>query len=42
MKGFATSQAASFALAVNQTATINFTLQTGSANTTVTVAANAV
>ena len=42
MKGFATSQAAAFPLAVNQTATINFTLHIGSANTTVTIAANAV
>lgn len=42
MTGFATSKSPEFALAVNQTATINFALQVGSASTTVTVAANAV
>jgi hypothetical protein len=42
MKGFATVQSAEFNLAVNQTATLNFSLRVGSANTTVTVAANAV
>ncbi|HEX4007384.1 MAG TPA: TonB-dependent receptor [Acidobacteriaceae bacterium] len=42
MQGFSTAKAPAFNLAVNQTATINFTLQVGSASTTVTVAANAV
>src|SRR5579875_108147 len=37
MKGFATSKSPEFALAVNQTATINFSLQVGSASTTITV-----
>src|SRR5580700_10574556 len=42
MQGFTTAKAAGFELAVNQTATINFTLQVGSESTTVNVAANAV
>jgi hypothetical protein len=41
-QGFSTAKAPDFALAVNQTATINFTLHPGAVSTTVTVAANAV
>src|SRR6185312_12545633 len=42
MPGFATMQSEEFKLAVNQTGTLNFTLKVGTANTTVTVSANAV
>lgn len=42
MQGFATSRSPEFRLAVNETSTIDFTLQVGSASTTITVAANAV
>ncbi|HEY6445396.1 MAG TPA: TonB-dependent receptor [Acidobacteriaceae bacterium] len=42
MTGFATARTQEFNLAVNQTATINFTLQVGAATTTISVAANAV
>lgn len=42
MQGFSTAKAPEFNLSVNQTATINFTLQVGGVNSTVTVAANAV
>ncbi len=40
--GFSTEKSPEFELAVNQTATINFDLRVGSANSTVEVAANAV
>ena len=42
MPGFATMESEEFKLAVNQTGTLNFTLKVGTANTTVTVSANAV
>jgi Carboxypeptidase regulatory-like domain/TonB dependent receptor len=42
MQGFSTVKTPDFNLAVNQTATINFTLQVGAVNSTVTVAANTV
>ncbi|HEX3663155.1 MAG TPA: TonB-dependent receptor [Acidobacteriaceae bacterium] len=42
MQGFATTRSPEFNLEVNETTTINFALQVGSASTTVTVAANAV
>ena len=42
MEGFSTAKTPDFNLAVNQTATINFTLRVGAVNSTVTVAANAV
>ncbi len=42
MQGFSTTETPNFNLAVNQTATVNFTLQVGAVNTTVMVAANAV
>lgn len=42
MQGFATSRSPEFALEVNQTTTIDFALQVGTASTTITVAANAV
>jgi hypothetical protein len=42
MQGFSTVKTPDFNLAVNQTATINFTLRVGAVNSTVIVAANAV
>ena len=42
MQGFSTAKTPDFNLAVNQTATISFTLRVGADNSTVTVAANSV
>jgi hypothetical protein len=42
MQGFSTAKAPDFDLAVNQTATINFTLQIGEVSSTINVSANAI